>query len=211
VDACRKKRNGADGNKVQVILRAASRSGTLNDVNVEPESGLVPLELIVRDNGEGMSQDPVDLVQLFASTKAQTFAVSSSCSKPQLPAGVSSASSGKFGVGLSASILHSHHIFGASNGNVESSLFENGGVCEVTTKSQSSARIRCVFGVDRLNGCIICVHRETFEDADFDEENGTEVRIIVPGGEVIGTASDRLRVYFQRISLTSHLINCSVS
>jgi hypothetical protein len=201
VDACRgpsirEKEGSPDcARKIEVLLKP---------IPTEDENGLVPLELTVRDNGDGMSKDPEELVQLFASTKAQgctpqTRDVPSS-SSPQEQA---SASSGKFGVGLSASILHSHHIFGLDSHGEASTFFEGGGICQITSNGE-----RCVLGVDRRLGRVVCVHRSLEHDEDGP---GTEVRIIVPGGPVVGSAPERIRAYFQRLALTSHLLHCSIT
>jgi len=213
MDACRRPtiagEGGQESRKIEVILRVADPGCVHNGdipvtVNVD-ESGLVPLELIVRDNADGMSKDPEELVQLFASTKARGID-SDDCAAP--PTGMSSASSGKFGVGLTASILHSHHIFGVDS-HGRTSYFEEGGICQITSRSE-----RCVFSVDRNMGHVACVHRESAESAaedQLDSVSGTEVRIIVPGGAVAGSAPDQIRTYFQRLALTSHLLNCSIT
>ena len=172
--------------------------------------------------------------------------------------------SGKFGVGLTASILHSSLIFSScdESGDAAQDLggfFVDGGVCQITTRvqrdptqaaaaefepteaassssSSSSSSdsdissdlgiMRCVFGVDRALGRIVCLRRERYTDggelcvgdgrSDVESASplagfkGTEVRLVVPGGTAVGLGGLRLVRYFQRLHLSVHLLNCSV-
>jgi hypothetical protein len=194
----------------------------------------VPLELVVRDNGVGFSADPEKLVQLFSSTKAKVFSATQHFAVPEaaVAAAPFASTSGKFGVGLTASILHSSIIFGYCN------FYGSRGVCQITTRTSGALAEcdgvvrRCTFGVDQAAGQVICVRRQTAssaralpgqraEQAAGQDANGeaswasgfvgSEVRIVVPGGDAVGSASGKLKAYFQRLHLSAHLLRCAVT
>lgn len=178
---------------------------------------------MVSDNGVGFSADPEKLVQLFSSTKAKNFnnltAEYPTVTSTPMEASRLTSTSGKFGVGLTASILHSSIIFGDHN------FYGSRGVCKVTSRTREASAGRqyvvrqCTFGVDQAAGQVICIHRaEHPTDEDITEESslslefvGSEVRIIVPGGSVVGSASGKLKTYFQRMHLSAHLLHCAVT
>lgn len=176
---------------------------------------------MVSDNGVGFSADPEKLVQLFSSTKAKNFNVTEDPATPFTPMEATrlTSTSGKFGVGLTASILHSSIIFGDNN------FYGSRGVCKVTSRTRRASADseyivrQCIFGVDQAAGQVICVHStEHAADQDATEESistsefvGSEVRIIVPGGSVVGSASGKLKTYFQRMHLSAHLLHCAIT
>jgi hypothetical protein len=165
---------------------------------------------------------PYQLVQLFTSTKAALSATSATGNYDPITASQEQAQfSGKFGVGLTASILHSHIIF--ADGGI--CCYESGGVCKITTRyvdevSLEELEVECTFGVDRGSEKVVCLNRivrccnNSAEDNDSQphlSSTGTEVKIIVPGGAIVGQAPGRLRSYFEKLNLTDDILDCSVS
>ncbi|CAM9154151.1 unnamed protein product, partial [Choristocarpus tenellus] len=180
VDACRNCRTNQGAPTVRVVLRRTNKlhqeKGHLNTTGLIDEGSL---ELQVVDNGVGLT-DIKGSLALFSSTK----------SGHRLSKNADTVQAGKYGLGLTLSLLYSQVHFG--------------GVIKVTSAAEHSAHwtlMRC-----RINTCTGEPTTDYSKTGEKPEgfSSGSDIRILVPGTiDAMAYAKPRLEALFLRMNLTA--------
>ncbi|CAM9815953.1 unnamed protein product, partial [Scytosiphon promiscuus] len=197
IDACRTRSSEQDAPTVRVVLRRpkgataaatatpeAGKDSTINSSRFQEEG---PLELQVADNGAGLT-DVTKALVLFSSTKSghESRLVHDASAER----GEKGTTAGKYGLGLTLSLLYSQKHFG--------------GFLKVTTATADSRQwsfTKC--DIDVGTGLPRQVHRKSGpKPASWSQGCGTDMRLLVPGGEdALRFAAPRLRTFLSRMHL----------
>ncbi|CAM9125067.1 unnamed protein product, partial [Hapterophycus canaliculatus] len=193
IDACRSRSSEQDAPTVRVVLRRTKGATAANNAArtsstfslEECQADNEPLELQVADNGAGLT-DVTKALLLFSSTKSGN---GSSPYDVQNPA-EKQATAGKYGLGLTLSLLYSQKRFG--------------GFLKVTTATVGSREwsfTKC--DIDLETGLPRSVYRKSgLKPASWSQGCGTDMRLLVPGDEdALHFAAPRLKTFFARMHL----------
>ncbi|CAM9693174.1 unnamed protein product, partial [Ectocarpus sp. 4 AP-2014] len=187
IDSCRCRTSEQDAPTVRVVLRRSAAGATVaeevaKDLDLREE----PLELQVADNGAGLT-DVTNALGLFSSTKSgHTPPVAPDVSS----SGAAGKNAGKYGLGLTLSLLYSQKHFG--------------GFLKATTATMDSTQwsfTKC--DIDLETGTPRTVYRKSGLKPDsWAQGCGTDMRLLVPGDEeALDFAGPRLKAFFARMHL----------
>eukprot|EP00903_Cladosiphon_okamuranus_P011818 g11106.t1 len=203
VDACRCRTSGQDAPTVRVVLRRRCSNKTNVETREDDDLGEQdePLELQVADNGDGL-RDVTKALVLFSSSKS-----GHGSSSPTTPDACSTAgenkesrqksnkkhkhgNAGKYGLGLTLSLLYSQEHFG--------------GFLKATTARRDSREwtlTKCDINLE--TGLPRTLYSKTgFKPDSWSQGCGTDMRLLVPGGEdALDFAEPRLKALFARMHL----------